>query len=184
MRYSDAELSAIKNTFCENDSLAKTLRKFFLQGEMTTDEINVIRSFTSQEQSVKLLRKTLMPEIDFDAPAFQIVDLYMNIDTKTDSVDRAYPLICARDLMYDYFAQQFDILEDKKAKTEIVFKTLHRAAGKEAFQAFIELSARNTITQHIESQLYQLLLLAGKSQETVEETKSRLRESAAKNSSK
>lgn len=184
MRYSDEEISLIKNTFAENDYLLKVLRKFFLQGSLDLYEINVIRNFNIQDQSVKLLRKTLLPELEFDAPMFQLVDLYVNIDTKEHTMDRAYPLILARDLMCDYLEQQFAVLEDKKPAMRIIFKNLARAEGKDMERAFVELSARNTILSHIEFQLKSLSMLAGLKEETVEQTKARLADQAKKNSNK
>lgn len=174
MRFSDEELSLIKNTFAEDDVLLKVLRKVFFQGDLSDDELKIVRSFNSGDQSLRLLRKALLPEVDYSAPIFQITDLYVNIDTKENGVDRAYPLILARDLVHDYLSQQFAILEDKKPKVKIVFADLHRAGDKEPTEAFVQLSARNTLISHIEFQLYQLKLLAGKKDESVEDTKRRL----------
>lgn len=180
MRYSDLEISLIKNTFCENDALIKVLRKVFLQGTLDSEEIKIVRLFVSQPESMRLLRKTLLPEIDLDAPSFQMVDLHVNIDTKEHTMDRAYPLMKARDLMCDYLAQQFDVLADKNPKITIEFTKLHRADNKEPEQAFIELSMRNTLISHVEFQLMQLKTLAGRKDETKEETLARLKKDSAK----
>lgn len=180
MRYSDEELSFIKSLFAEDDTLLKVLRKVFLQGDLTAEEIKTVRHFNTDSNSFKLLQKTLMPEIDHEAPLFQVVDLYSNIDTKNDSMEKAYPLILARDLMCDYLAQQFDVLADKKPKTGIVLSKLARAGSKEPLQAFVDLSARNTIMTHVEFQLFNLKLLAGTKKETVEQTKARLQANSNK----
>lgn len=184
MRYTDEEIGVVKNTFAENDYLIKVLRKFFLQGTLTSDEVNVIRSFTSQPNSVSVLKKTLMPTLELEAPAFQLVDLYINIETKDSSPEKAFLLARARDMMCDYFEDQFLILADKKPTHNIVFKGLERAEGKEVDQAYIELNCRNTLISHIEFQLLQLKTLAGLKEETVEDTKARLAEQARKNSTK
>ena len=51
---------------------------------------------------------------------------------------------------------------------------------KSPVDAYVELFARNTLVSHVEQMLNQLLVLAGKKEETVEETQERL----AKNSTK
>lgn len=181
MRYSDEELSLIKNTFCENDYLLKVIRKVFLQGDLSSDEMKVMRGFTMNPESVRILRKTLAPEIELDAPFFQMVDLHVNIDTKEAGMDKAYPQILARDLMCDYLAQQFDVLMDKKSTNPVIkFSTLHRADKKEPMQAFVELMARNVILTHLEFQLLNLKMLAGQKEETVEQTKARLQKNSNK----
>lgn len=180
MRYSDLEISLIKNTFCENDALIKVLRKVFLQGTLDNEEMKIVRMFTAQPESMRLLRKTLLPEIDLDAPSFQMVDLHVNIDTKEHTMDRAYPLMLARDLMCDYLAQQFNVLADKNPKITIEFAKLHRSDGKDIEKAFVELSMRNTLISHVEFQLMQLKTLAGRKDETAEETLARLKKDSNK----
>lgn len=49
-----------------------------------------------------------------------------------------------------------------------------------AEEALINLKARNTLIQHVESCLMQLSLLAGQKEETVEETKARLAANSTK----
>lgn len=47
-------------------------------------------------------------------------------------------------------------------------------------EALVNLKARNTLIQHVESCLMQLSLLAGQKDETVEETKTRLAQNSTK----
>lgn len=180
MRYTDLELSLIKNTFCENDALIKVLRKVILQGELSDDEIKIVHTFTVQPQSMALLRKTLLPQIDLEAPSFQMVDLYINIDTKEGSLEKVYLQTTARDLMCDYLEQQFAVLEDKNPQMNIIFSKLARAEGKTPEEVYIELSMRNTLISHVEFQLMQLKTLAGKKEESVEQTVARLQKNSAK----
>lgn len=49
-----------------------------------------------------------------------------------------------------------------------------------AEEALVNLKARNTLIQHVESCLMQLSLLAGQKEETVEETKARLAANSTK----
>jgi len=56
-------------------------------GRLTKTEMEIIKqAFGSNEPLLKLLRKLLLPQIDYDAPIGQLVDTYMGIpiDGKTD----------------------------------------------------------------------------------------------------
>ena len=174
MRYSDEEIGIIKATFADNDYLIKVLRKFLLQGALNETEKSLLESFASQPNSMKVFEKTIKPEIDLDAPAFQMTDLYVNIDTKEASVEKAYPLMLARDLLSDYLEQQLNKLKGISVDSGINFMSLKRTEGKTPLVAFTELSARNTLISHVEFQLLNLKTLAGGKEETVEETKARL----------
>lgn len=180
MRYSDEELSLIKNTFCENDELLRALRKVIFQGVLNDEEMKIIRSFNVQPEAVKVLRKTILPEIDLDAPFFQMVDLYVNIDTKESSIEKAYPMAVARDMVVDYLDQQFKVLIGEEEKPTIIFSKLHSPKGKDIEAAFTELAARNTLLQHVDFQLLQLKTLAGQKEETIEQTKARIFKNSAK----
>lgn len=182
MRYSDEELSIIKNTFCENDELLKALRKVIFQGVLNDEEVKMIRAFNMQHGGVHVLRKTILPEIDLDAPFFQMVDLYVNIDTKEATIEKAYPMAVARDIVSEYLEQQLGILtgENKEKDNKIIFNKLHSTRGKDIETAFTELSARNTLLQHVDFQLMQLKMLAGNKDETIEQTKLRLQKNSNK----
>jgi hypothetical protein len=104
MRISDLELSALKNTFAENDTLLKTLRKIFL------------------------------PEVTADAPIGQNIDLWMTLDIN----------------------------------------------GMSPEEAMLNLKARNSLIGHIENCLLQIKILAGQKEETVEQTKERIKKNSSK----
>jgi len=76
MRFSDQELSLIKNTFKENETLLKLLRKVFL------------------------------PEIDPDAPLGQNIDLWMTVRLEDLTPDRALINLHARNSLIQHIEQQ------------------------------------------------------------------------------
>lgn len=104
MRISDIELSALKNTFADNDALLKTLRKIFF------------------------------PEITADAPIGQNIDLWMTL-----SID-----------------------------------------GMNPEEAMVNIKARNSLIAHIENCLLQIKILAGQKDESVEQTKERIKKNSNK----
>ena len=179
MRFSDVEMGIIKNTFSENGVLIKAIRKVMFDAKLDENETEAIKNFRENTHGMTVLEKTMLPWIDPSAPLHQIVDLYMNIDTKEKGVLGAYPLIIARDVVVDYLQDRLDVLAGKReAGMFTLSELLNRNVEMET--RFSNLSARNTLLVHIDSQLVQLQLLAGLKSESVEQTKTRL----AKNSNK
>jgi len=148
MRYNDSEISLIKNTFADEDIL-KELRKQFLQMPST---------LKLAPDSLKVLRKTLLPEIEGDAPVHQIVDLWLTLNIKERTPEDALLVIKARKMLMDYFKQEFSILEGKKAR-KIRFSKLTDIVD-DADEMVINITARNEIVSHLEQQLAQLQVLA------------------------
>lgn len=104
MRFTEYELSLIRNTFRDNEELLKVMRKVFL------------------------------PEIDPDAPIGGLIDLWMTVQIADKTPEQAYP----------------------------------------------HLVARNTLIQHVDSQLLQLKVLAEMGNETPEEALQRLKKNSSK----
>jgi hypothetical protein len=155
MRYSDAELSLIKNTFKDKDVL-KSLRKAFLQKEST-------EQFATKEV-LDVIKKTFLPEVDGDAPIHQVVDLWLTLKFKEMPVDHAYPIIKARKILVDYFAQEIEQLSGADKTRGIKLSDLETITD-DIDETFINFVARNEIITHIEQQISQLHILANNSME-------------------
>lgn len=180
MRFNDAELSLIKNTFAENDELLKAMRKVFLQMPLDVIDKDLLAVFKSKEL-LAVVRKAWLPELEADAPFHQLVDLMMTIDLKEKNPDEAYPHILARVQVINYLEQQLQVLETLDAsKVEFIFADLAKVNGTGALSAYIDLTARNTIIGHTEMQLDQMRLLAGQKDETLEQTMKRLQQNSSK----
>lgn len=99
MRITDAELSLIKMTFAENDTLLKTLRKIFL------------------------------PELDPTAPIGQNIDLWMTLKVDDQTPEEVYVNLKARNTVIQHIEmclQQLEILAGMKE--ESVEETKNRLA--------------------------------------------------------
>lgn len=176
MRFSDAELFLIKNMFAEDDKVMFAIRKVLLQGELSKEEESLVKSFN--DEMLALLKKIFVRELDFDAPLFQANDYWSNIDCKNQMPDKAYLDMKSRQIVVDYMNQQYKVLAEVDVKQEIGLKSLTFDPKKQPEQAFLEMSARNTIINNVDSLLMEQKVLAGLKKESVEETKARL----AKNS--
>ena len=180
MRFSDAELGLINNTFADNEKLLKTLRKVFYQVDLTDEDKAIIKIVQSPEV-LKILRKIFLPEIDVNAPLGQNVDLFMTINVQgKEPIDVSYEL--------DGRVRVIKALEnglnrlvsfDNNGINNIVkFEPLLYRAN--ADEDMISVTARNTVIMHVEQQLLQIRALAGIKKETLEETKRRLEKDSTK----
>ena len=172
LRYSNAELEFLNNTFAEKQELMILIRKFLLQGELTENEKNLFATFNPD--LLKILGKTYLPEIDLTTPIGQIVDLWSNIDTKNKDVDNAWLEMAARQVLVNYVKGRFQAIADQKFDSEPRLKDLEFSKSKTKEQNFIDMSARNSIIQHIDFQTGQLWILAGQRRESLKEIQARL----------
>ncbi len=185
MRFNDAELSIIKNTFVENEELMKAMRKVFLQMPLTIFDTSILTgAFKGKKELIALMNKTFNPVLDPDAPFHQLIDLWMSVDVKDKSISDLMPIFKGRELLIDILAQQLTALESiangKDVKFKIKLSDLTNIKGKETEEIYSNIIARNTLINHVETQLTQILLLAGQKEETVEQTKTRLIKNSAK----
>lgn len=171
MRYSDAELGVIKNTFADRDDLLKKLRAFFLD---KGDKVEL------SEEALKVVRKTFLPEIEIDAPLHQIVDLYLTLDIKNKTPDETRDMVLSREILIKYFNERLVNLEGKEVKNTLDLDELKKVEGKSPEEISIDMNARNTIIFHLEQCLMQLKILAGSKEETPEQTKERLQKDSSK----
>jgi len=129
-----------------------------------------------------LLRKTFLPELDSEAPLFQLTNLNVALgsDIKGFSPDGAEFFIRAKELEIEYLDQQLRILEGEKVKESIQFSDWSITKGKKAEQAYIEILAWNWMLSFIDSNIQQVKILGGTKEETVEQTKERLARDSSK----
>jgi len=178
MRYSDEELALIKRTFADNYELLMAIRKVMLQMTLSGSELAMLLVF-KQDDIFNVVSKTLLPELDGDLPFNQNVDLFMMINIENKSNDEALIQISSQDRMIKYFKQQLQSLRGKNDE-KIKFEDFSILEGKNQDNAIADIIARNKIVGYTESNLNQLLILAGQKEETVEETVERLKKNSNK----
>lgn len=181
MRFTDKELSIIKNTFSDNEDAVKVIRKVFLQMPLSAlDEAIAINTFKGKDELNAVVRKTFLPTLDGEAPIFQVVDLWATIDLKDKTLAECILSFKSRELLISYIDQQLNKLSDLSTEETIKFADMIDFNDKLVEEAYINMVTRNTLINHVEQQLSQFTILAGEKTETVEQTKERL----FKNSSK
>jgi hypothetical protein len=182
MRYEDKELELIKRAFAENDELLIAIRKHFLQLPMTTIERDLLINLKNDEATLKVIRKSFLPTLDGDAPFNQVIDLWMTIELKGKDPKEAYNEIVARELLIDYLEQQLKVLEGGvPSVNDLQLSDLTKVYAKTQAEAmFAKFVMRNTLISHTEQQLFMFSILAGQKNETIEQTKERLKKDSAR----
>ena len=183
-RYSDAEISLIKNTFAENDDLIFALRKLMLQMPLSPVDMEYLSVFKDNKELQALVSKAYLPQLEWDAPIGQVVDVYTLIPLSKDYItpDLAYPEMEVFQKTIDYFTQQLTRLQDPAMVVEggIEFKQLSNLAKVTEEQAYVDMKSRNQIIVTSEAQLNLFYTLAGQKSETVDQTKQRLKKNSNK----
>ena len=182
MRFNDAELSLMKNTFAENDVLLQVIRKVFLQMDLTeAEEKVVIGTFKGKAALNALMSKVFNPTLDAEAPRHQMIDLWMSVDIKDKHVDDLAPVFKARKMLIELLGQQVAVLADYTKKTKKLNKVSKLTKFTDDTEEFlVNITARNTLITHVETMLQQLEMLAGTKDETSEETIERLQKNSNK----
>lgn len=179
IRYNEKELELIK-VFADNDDLLKAIRKVFLQMPLSPLEASSIAmTFAGKPEILALVSKTFKPELDGDAPLHQLIDLWCSVDVKDKDVLTLDYTFKSRQLLINLLNQQLEELEaianKKSFERKIVLAELvGYSQDSEPVAYATNLIARNTLITHTDAQLTQLSILAGKKDETPEETIARL----------
>lgn len=186
-RFSDDEISLGASVFGASDMLVRLFRKRILQLPLTEDEKIVLKgNFPENEPIVHLMKKILSPEIDGDAPFYQVVDLYHFASVVDVMEDLAVISIMSRDIMKNYFDHMFTRLYDYETPYLVDFKQLTNVKDylnsneREMVANFL---ARKKILEQMDLQLHQFYILAA-AQYKADEQKSELENKRKKNSTK
>jgi len=176
LRYSEQEFSLMKSTFFEREDRLSLLRMFLFQVEMSEDEKLELYKFANETPAVyDLIKKVVHPSLDIrNAPAFQLTDLWFNVEIKDKDVDSAWGFIVAREKIVSYFDSMFVNLRREPALWDFAIK-FSELTDIDTMgipdQEFAKIHARNTIINHIEFQLNQVRILSLRDIKTPEEIK-------------
>ena len=181
LRYNDAEMALLKNTFSDNDLLLKAIQNLFLQLPLNAVQMATLQTNCKGEM-LKILRKTFLPELTDDVPFQEVWDMWLGIDMKNKMFDEVVMLVKANQKFLNYFEQQLEVLEKGNFNKEqkIKFGDFTDNKNKLDNQIYEDIFARNTIFASLQGRLGQLVALAGLKDETPEEREKRLNADSAK----
>ena len=181
MIYSDEELTLIKRIFADNDELPTMLRKAIIQWPLTDAEIKILhQTFPKGSDSLKLLKKVILPEIDGNAPLQQIVDLWLTLKFEEKSLDGQEQAIRARKIVIDYLKGILNSFFEGIGAMPKPLDTLLQIEGIPMTEVVVNIIARNTLVMHTDFQALRLKVIAGTKEETPEAMKRRLEQDSNK----
>jgi hypothetical protein len=180
MRYDDKELSLIKATFADNEPMLFTLRKVFLQAELSEVELKQLENISKSPQALALLRKAYAPVIEFEAPFGQVVDLWMTVDTKELNPEQARLALMVRSQLDAGLEAGLARLASPEAKGTNPLKEYKPDFDLSDEELYVGYVSRNALISNTEQRLQELSFLAGRKEETVEETITRLHQNSSK----
>jgi len=182
LRYTESELSVIKNTFADNDGLLKALQKFFLQIPLNVVDLSLLQTSIKSKELLKTIKKVVFPELTDDVPFLQIWDYTLGIDFKGKMQEQIVADIKSNKLFIDYFKQQLKALENGEwaIQQKIKLSELGDITDKLDTDLYIDTLARNNIIGTVSGRMSQLYVLAGRKTETPEEQEKRLTQDSTK----
>lgn len=183
-RFSDADLSLVKNTFAENDILLKAIAKVFMQLPLDVVDKDALNVFKNNEQLYYLVSKVFLPKLNDGSPLYAMLDLWMTIDLEGKFITDMKSIAGARKLLINLLEQQLQVLKtyvkDGKADEVILLDSLLEIDGLSSEEIYVNWIARNTLINHTKQQLAQLDILAGQKDETLEQLKERMKKNSNK----
>lgn len=178
--FNSDELSLIKNTFAENDTLLYTIRKVFLQFELTDVEVGLLKQAVTPEV-LHVLRKRILPDLSPDYPLGQIPSLMTTLTQQIQVKDASEMQLQfeAKSLEEAYLRQRFEVLEGLVNDTvsdieEIDLKELGKLEGKGPEQQYTDMTAYLFILGYVDPMLILIKAIAGDKNETIEQQKDRM----------
>ncbi len=176
------EITLAKKIFAEKEFKIMAIRKSFYQLPLSGEEQDILKSL--DEDALTLIDKVICPKIDGTQRLRLTADLWSAVDGdfKDRLAEDCILYIKGRALLIDYLVQQVEELKSGKPnelKERILFNEMTDVKTVNE-DTFINLIARNAIVKHIENQLSFLLVIAGKKEETAEDTIKRLKLNSAK----
>lgn len=179
-RFTEEEQSLIRNSFGGKEEILKSVRKLFYQLELAERDLNNLIDVKKSKQVKALLRKAILPELDGDAPFFQVMDRWIGLKGLMERTPEGMsPLIEAREKVVEYLGQQLNALEGKE-EIKIKFNDFLPSKEKSAEDNMIDLLARDSIINLIEFELHDLKVLSEEKEETKEEREERIKANSSK----
>lgn len=181
MRYNKQELGLIKAVFSDNEELLFSVRKVFLQHPLTEKEEVTLRKALTPTV-LEILRKEFFPQIDGDAPLFQLTDMHLGLEADLKlGTDEAWSYIRSKEQEIAYIKQQLKVLEGSDEEPKLVLRSfIEGLVDKDKEDAWVDVKSFNHLLSYIDTHISALKLLAGTKEETVEQTQARLKKDSSK----
>lgn len=177
LMHTDKELELIKDTFCENEELLKTMRHLWFGMELSpAEKANITETFANKEL-IEAVRHKVYGLNNFNTPIGQLSDFWVGIEKQIfgASKDTIKQAVESKVMVFEMFTKAFNLLSNPDGeKVDVTFMP----STTDELQ--VGLIARNLYMQAIETALISILTIAGQKGETLEQTLKRLKQDSAK----
>lgn len=180
-RYSSDQIATIRSVFLGNDELLSVLRRVFLQGELSEDNVTLLKKVFSNNEVFNVVKKCYLPELEFDAAIGQPIDLWMVVEVRDKDMATQAMNIMVQDRMIQLIQVGLERLVNPNMAipAELAINSFKISTSQPSEDSMVELFARNKLIAYNEVQLTQLKTLAEMKDETPEEMKARLRKNSS-----
>lgn len=188
MKYNDQELELLRVLFKDNEDLLFVIRKVFLQFDLEEAERKMLDNIMN-DKTFALLKKIFLPELDPDAPLFQMTDLILTLKYEMEGKESSALIFQAKQIEMDYLAQQLEVLKDEKAEQKIKLSELAKLIDderqiKDAYELIPNITARNWLLSKIDTEIRDMKILSQRSAEQNKYEMKKVMEAMKKNSNK
>lgn len=179
LMYSDNDIELIKATFAENDYLLIAVRKLFFGAVLTKEEKESIKSSFKDERVIEVLRRKIYPIFNPATPVGQISDPWLGAEEQIfgASRDTIFQAVNSKAVAITMFEKAFESLSNPDGEqVSIEFNPVSLTVDELA----VNLIARNLYMKAVETGLLGVKMIAGKKDETIEQTLARLQQDSSK----
>lgn len=174
----DKDMEMIKAHFAENDELLHLMRRLFFGDELSKEEKDAIKSTFKNKELIETVRRKVYGLKNFAIPIGHFTDFWLGTEKQVFGAhrDTIEQVMKSKEIVFQMFDKAFRLLENpdgEKVSVDILMDT-----AIDPLQ--INLLARNSYMEAIETSLIMIKTIAGKKDETVEETVKRLQKDSAK----
>lgn len=172
---SDKEIATIKSAFANNEPLLKAMRGLFYGLVVTPDALEMVRKTFTSDEVKTAVRKRFLPYLSNDPAIGQVADAWLGTEDEIRGMppDTIYQAIMSRDLRIKMVEKALGLLIDPTGEPiDLAFVPTNIASLSP--DTGIRLLARNQYIKHMETQLMYLMVIAGQSDESLEQAKKRM----------
>lgn len=176
-RFTDEELSFVKDVFADNQELIKVCYRVFFQLPLSDEEKKVISKTFKNESLYSIFDKLFCPRLENEQTFLGIDDWY-DLQFADKPLAEAMLLIKAREWAVNYIKQQVDVLFGGQDE-ELKFSSLTNTQESDE-KRIINLLARKEIINKVRTLFGTLQVWAGAKTESKEDMMKRLFSSSNK----
>jgi len=173
IKVSEEEIAKLKSAFADNEVLLKAMRALFFNLGVTKAEKEMIKTTFADVELLKIVSKRFNPRLSKESSIGQVQDVWLGAEQMVFNMAESTikQAIGYKDRAIKMVDHALGLLVDPDKEGPRVnyepSEVVNDPLG-------IELLARNQYIRHIENQLMFLMLVAGKKEETPQQTKKRL----------